>query len=303
MRAELAAVCAVLVGLTSASSAAAQACCAGSGAVTPARLGVHDVAVLGAQLRAANVFGSHDATGSYVAAPAGAHEIDLEESLYGAVRVLSRVQLGALVPLVQTYRASTGRSAMGGGLGDLNLSARYDPLRARESTYVPGVGVLAGVTLPTGRAPESAKRPLATDATGLGAVQLNGGLALEQSFGPWGVGLSGLIGWRAPRTVGDATMALAPQLTVLTSLAYAFPSGFSLALIASYTAEPDASVRGASVPFSSRRWVLGSGAFAWPMTDQLFLVGSVFFNPPISSFGVNQPTTLGTTIGTKWAFL
>lgn len=296
-------VLAALAVLASAGPAAAQACCAGSGAVTPARLGVHDVAVVGAQFRVASAFGSYDATGGYVPAPEGAREIDLEEDLYGAVRVLGRGQLGVLLPFVETHRASNGRSETGGGFGDLNLSARYDPLRARESQYWPGVGILAGVTLPTGRAPESARSPLATDATGLGAVQLNGGLALEQSFGPWGVGLSGLIAWRAPRTVGDATMGLAPQLTVLASLAYAFPSGFALALVASYTGEADATVRGASVPNSSRRWMLVSGAFAWPVTDQLFLLGSVFFNPPISSLGVNQPTTLGTTVGMKWVFL
>ena len=286
-----------------AAPAAAQACCAGSGAVTPGRLGLHDEADVGVQLRATSAFGSNDASGTYVPAPAGAREIDLEQDLYGAVRVLRRGQLGVLLPFVQTHRASGGLSELGGGVGDVNVSARYDPLLARESRWCPGVGLLAGVTLPTGRPPEAAQNPLATDATGLGAVQLNGGLALEQSFGPWSVGVSGLLAWRAPRAVGGTTMELAPQLTLLASLAYAFPSGFSAALVASYTAEDDASVGGRSVAGSSRRWALVSAAIAWPVTDQLFLVGSVFFNPPMSSLGVNQPTTVGTTLGMKWAFL
>ena len=293
----------VLGALSSSAPARAQACCAGSGAVTPARLGVHDDAVVGVQVRGASVVGSFDPSGAYVGAPAGAHELDLEEDLYGAVRVLRRGQLGVLVPFVETYRATATRSETGGGFGDLNLSARYDLLRARESQWWPGVGLLAGITLPTGRSAESAENPLATDATGLGAVQLNGGLALEQSFGPWSVGLSGLFAWRAPRTVNGATMALAPQLTALASLAYAWGSGFSLALVASFTGEGDATVRGAGVPNSSRRWTQVSAAFAWPVTDHLFLMGSVFFNPPIPGLGVNQTSTVGLTLGAKWVFL
>lgn len=286
-----------------AAPAFAQACCAGSGAVTPARLGLHDDAVVGAQLRAANVFGSHDSAGRYVSAPSDAREIDLEEAAYAAVRVLRNGQLGALVPFVQTHRAASGRSETGGGVGDVNLSARYDFLRAHESLVVPGIGLLAGVTLPTGTSVESADKPFATDATGLGAVQANGGLALEQAFGPWLVGLSGLVAIRAPRTVGDVTMELAPQYTLLASVAYAFDSGTSVALAALCALEGDATVRGATIPNSSRRWTQASASIAYPVTDQLFVVGSLFFNPPVSSLGVNQPTTAGMTLGVRWAFL
>jgi len=94
--------------LLRASPAAAQACCAGSGAVTPVRLGLHDQATFGAQLRASNVYGSHDADGEYVPAPAGAREWEFGEDIFAAVRVLGRGQLGALVPFVQTHRRAGG---------------------------------------------------------------------------------------------------------------------------------------------------------------------------------------------------
>src|SRR5512143_2283775 len=149
--AAFAAFAALLGVLSRAAPVAAQACCAGSNAVTPARLGLHDEAVVGAQMRATSAFGSNDAAGRYVPAPAGASEVDLEQDLYSAVRVLDRGQLAVLLPFVETHRASGGLSEIGGGVGDVNFSARYDVLRARESRWWPGVGLLAGVTLPTGK--------------------------------------------------------------------------------------------------------------------------------------------------------
>ena len=37
--------------------------------------------------------------------------------------------------------------------------------------------------------------------------------------------------------------------------------------------------------------------------DQLFVVGSLCFNPPVSFLGVNQTTTAGMTLGVRWALL
>jgi hypothetical protein len=289
--------------LLRAATASAQACCAGAGAVTPARLGMHDEALIGAQLRVASVFGSYDASGAYVPAPAETREIDLEESVFGGVRLFGRGQFGALLPIVQTHRKSGGHSETGGGFGDLNLSVRYDPLYAGEARYVPGIGLLFGVTLPTGTPAEAADKPMVTDATGLGAVQATGGVALEQAFGPWLLSLSALITLRAPRTVGGVELGLAPQGTLLGSAAYVFDNGASVALAMLYAIEGDASARGLRVPDSGRRWGQVSAALAWPLMDQLFLVGSTFLTPPIASLGVNQATTLGATLGARWGML
>ncbi|MBK6460451.1 MAG: transporter [Myxococcales bacterium] len=297
-------VCAALA--TASSAVWAQACCAGTGAVTPARLALHEDAAAGLQLRAATVVGSHSASAEYVPAPPGAGEVDLEQSLYGAVRVLRRGQLGALLPLVQTFRTTPTRSEAGGGLGDINVSARYDFLRARESALVPGIAALAGVTLPTGRSAEAATKPFATDATGLGAVQVTGGVALEQSVGSWLFGASALLALRAPREVGavtPVTLSLAPQYSALLSAAYAFDSGAAVALSTLFTFEGDASVNGATARESARRWIVASASLAWPVTDQLSVLGSVSLNPPISSLGMNQTTTLGATLGIRWGVL
>jgi hypothetical protein len=294
---------ALLAVLLHAGTAAAQACCAGSGAVTPARLGLHEDFLVGLQLKGANHVGSHDTDGTFVPIPSGAAEVGFEQNLFTAVRVLERGQLGALVPFVQTHRRTSGLSEWGGGIGDVNLAARYDFTLARESRYVPGIGLLAGATLPTGRSAESAENTLATDATGIGAVQGNGGVALEQSFGPWMVGLSGLAALRAPRTVGRTRLVLAPQLTALASVGYAFSSGATAAAFASYAVEGDSTADGVTVPDSARRVTSISVAGAYPITDQLRMVATLFANPPLSSFGRNQPVTVGGTLSVIWALL
>lgn len=288
--------------LLRAGTAHAQACCAGSGAVTPARLGVHDEALLGLQAKSSFHLGSHDASGDYVPTPSHARELDFEQNLFGAARVLRRVQVSALVPIVETHRQASGRTSTGGGIGDLNFAARWDPWLAGETSIVPGIGLLVGVTLPTGRTAEDAKKPMATDATGIGAVQLNGGLALEQSFGPWFVGVSGLVAWRAPRTVGTARMELAPQYTLLASTGWAFDSGATVAALASYAFEGEARVDSATVPSSARRVVSLSAAGSVPFSDALRAIGSVFANPPARSFGLNQPVVVGLTLGLLWSF-
>src|SRR6201999_23593 len=105
-----------------------------------------------------------------------------------------------LAPIIETWRETTlDGGHLGGGIGDVNLSARYDFVVAGESLYVPGVALLAGVTAPTGRASESARARLAVDATGIGAWQANVALALEQTFGPWLLNATAIVAKRTPR--------------------------------------------------------------------------------------------------------
>src|SRR5262245_14060454 len=94
----------------------AQACCGGAGAVTPGRLAVHEDASVGLQLKGADAFGSFGSDATYHGAPAKTQEWELEQDLFGALRVVARGQLALLVPLVQTYRKTPGFSSFGGGI-------------------------------------------------------------------------------------------------------------------------------------------------------------------------------------------
>ena len=266
--------------------------------MTPARLTLHEDALVGLTAKGGIVFGSFDTHAAYVPPPKGASELDLEQDLFGALRVLTRGQVALLVPLVQTHRAAGGRSEFGGGLGDLNASMRYDFTLAGESRVVPGIALLAGLTLPTGVAPESATTPLQTGATGVGAFQGNIGIALEQSFGPVMINVTGIAAKRAARTVHAATdvhSALATQWTALVAGAYSFPNDAAVALVASLTAEGNPTIDGVEAEGNARRIVALSVAGLYPLSDHWKLLGSLFIDPPIAPLGRNSPATTGLT--------
>ena len=255
---------------------------------------MHEFALAGVQLKAANDFGSYQTDGRYVGSAPGAHELDLEEDVFGAVRLLRRGQVALLAPIIETWRQTTSDGGhFGGGIGDVNLSARYDFVVAGESLYVPGIALLAGVTAPTGKPSESATAKLAVDATGIGAWQANVALALEQTFGPWLVNATGIVAKRTAR-FGET---LGTQVTFLAAGAYNFPNDAALALSVSYAFEGDATASGGNdVPFSSKRLTTVNLSLLWPLTDHLRLLGGVFVEPPANYLGSNQPSGSGLTL-------
>jgi hypothetical protein len=276
------------------SRAWAQACCAGGSVVTPARLEMHENALVGASLRVAGVLGSYDPGGRYLSSPAGDSELDFEQDLFAAARVLRRGQVALLVPLVETRRdVPFGGAHFGGGLGDVNASARYDFVAAGESAYVPGIAFLAGLTIPTGTTPEAATAPLAVDATGIGAWQLNVALALEQTYGPWLFNATGIVAKRTARY----GQTLGTQVTLLAAGAYTFDDDIAVALSASYAFEGDAEASGGvDVPDSSKRLTVLTLSALAPLADTWRLLGAVFVEPPASWLGSNQPASSGLTL-------
>jgi hypothetical protein len=210
--------------------------------------------------------------------------------LFGALRIVPRGQLALLVPAVQTYRRTPDQSSFGGGVGDINLSGRYDFTLAGEAIYIPGIALLAGVTFPTGASIERAN-PLGTDATGVGAYQANLGVALEQTRGPWLFGVTGLVAKRSTRTVGPVTTSLAAQWTLLAATAYTFPNDAAAALLVSYTVEGNPEVNGVTREATRRVPIFGAAGI-YPLTDAWRLQGGLFLTPPISQLGQNTPATV-----------
>jgi hypothetical protein len=283
------------------SRARAQACCAGGSAVTPGRLELHEDALVGAQLKAATVLGSYEPGGRFIASPAGDTEGDFEQDLFGAVRVLQRGQVALLVPLVETQRKDTEDPArFGGGIGDVNLSARYDFVVAGESTYIPGAALLVGVTFPTGKAPDAFARPAQViDTTGVGVFQASGAVAFEQTFGPWLLNATSLLAVRTTRS-GER---LAPQVTLFAAAAYTLRNDTAIALSASYAFEGEATLDGTALPASFRRATAVTLTGFWPVTDAWRLLGGVYLDPPVDGLGSNQPAVggLSLTVIRSWS--
>jgi hypothetical protein len=281
----------------------AQACCAGTSAITPGRLDLHERALVGAQLRAAWLLGSYDTAGAF-RDPAGSAELDLEQDVFGSLRLLDRGQAGVLLPVLESWRRSpTTGAEFGGGVGDVNFNLRYDLTWGREFQYLPGIAALVGVTLPSGRPPESARQPLASDATGIGTTQMSAGLALERPLGDFLLNVTGLAAKRASRHVQGLTSELGTQFTCLLAVGYTVFDHTSAAAVLTYAFEGNARVNGTTVPGSARRQLRVAFALSRSFSDTLRLQGSLFMDPPVSGLGQGQSATVGTSFSVVRSFL
>jgi len=270
----------------------AQSCCAGSSAITPGRLTPHEDALVGAQLRVQNAFGTFTANGDYVSAPKGTSEINFEEDVVGSLRVLRPVQISLLVPFVQTYRRVAPESEFGGGIGDLNVSVRYDILLAGQRASFPGIALLGGLSLPSGRAPERASTPLATGATGIGAFQGQLGIALEQTFSHWLLNAACIVAARTSREVAGVDSTLGPQVSTLLGAGYTFDNEAAIAMSLSYAFEMRSEINGQVISGTARRSPqLGLFGLV-PLGDHSRLSGGPFVHLPFLP-GANQTTYLG----------
>ncbi len=271
----------------------AQACCAGVSLVGPARLTPHEDALVALGVQASPQVGSLDATGRFVAVPARTGSVDVVETLSGLVRVLGEGQVGLSVPLQQGVRWARGNEEAGLGLGDVTASFRYDFLLAGESAHLPGLALLAGVTMPTGRPPELAHQPLGSDATGAGLWQGALGLGVEQTSGHWFLQGSGLVQQSLPRLVLGVHETLGPTFTLAASAGWAFDDGAAVALSASALAALPAWLEGVRVAGSERvRTSVGlSGAV--PLTAVWRLQGSLGAQVPV---GLNEPVSLAVSL-------
>ena len=264
--------------------------------LTPARLTPLDDALIGLQARGTRMFGSFDPSGGYASAPAGATEVDLEQDLIGTLRVLGRGQLSVSVPILQTIRSAGGLSEIGGGLGDIALSGRYDLLIAGEHRWLPGIALLAGVVFPTGRPLESASLPLGSDSTGTGAFQGTIGFSVEQVWGHLFANLTALGLQSAPRHVGSISETLGFQVTASAAGGYVFDSGGALALTVVEMRSADAIQNGARVPDSGRARTLAGIAAAFPLGSRWRLQGSLITDLPFSGLGINEPAGIGLSV-------
>ncbi|HEX6275302.1 MAG TPA: transporter [Polyangiaceae bacterium] len=282
--------------------ARAQACCAGASAITPARLELHERFLFGVELRAASMFGSFDSDAEFRESPPGAAQWDFEQNVFGSLRLFRRGQLGVLVPVLESWRRTdTTGSEFGGGLGDVNVNARYDFIYGNELRYAPGVALLFGVTAPTGRAPEAAEEPLGSDATGLGAWQLSAGLALERAFGDFLLSAAGIFSQRTARDVRGIESELSPELSGLLGVAYTVRDDVSVAAVGTYTYEGNAMVEDEEVPNTARRKLRVAAVASVSIQDEWRLQGGFFGDPP--ALGQNEVLSLGGSLTIIRSFL
>ncbi len=296
--------------------ALAQACCAGASTLTPARLTALEDAAVGLQLQMTYNTGSFDGQQHYIPNPPGTGEQDFAENLFGTVRFLQRGQVSLLVPFVQTRRTYAGppsTTEFGGGLGDINLGVRWDFLLAKEVRYWPGVAVLAGLTVPTGKAVDQLPQgSSSTEATGIGAFQATGGIALEQAYGHILVNLTGLLTQRFERHVCPSSPTGPPppcisetlglQFSGLAAVGWAFHYNQGIALILSYSGEGNPIFDSQVQPGQGRQSTNLGISGGTPLWEDWRFQGSLTDSLPIDGLGRAQPVGINLTASILRAF-
>jgi hypothetical protein len=280
----------------------AQACCAGGAVVTPTRLAPHEDFAVGLQVRVRSNGGWFDSHGQY-AGTSGREQI-FEQDLAGSLRFSGRGQAAAVLPFIETHRRAAGLDDTGGGIGDLALTARYDLLLATEALYLPGFGILLAATLPTGRAPDEATHPLATDATGAGTYDVTIGADVEKVAGHM---YAAFNGWLTHRFVRKVTVtapgtpsteireSFSARITLLAVAGYVFDSEAALGAYASFMNEGTATINGAEDPTTRLRLTTAGLAGVLPVRDRWRIQGALFSDLRWNGFGRNEPAGVGLT--------
>ncbi len=295
--------CALVIALLCPSLARAQACCTGGATLMPARLERHEWMLIGSQLNGKHLIGTFAENSRYRKSPPETIQQDLELQLFVTTRLAERVQLGGLVPWLFSHRAAPGvTTEYGGGLGDVELSARWDALFAGELTHVPGVALIGSGRMPTGTAPDAARRPLGSDATSTGAAQLAGAVVLEEYYGPWLLNFMGNITHHFPSETQGVTLQRGTQFRALASVGHAWTHRLTTALLASVTWGADAQVDGSSVPGSATRITHMGLASAYSPNNDWRFFASLTLTPPLDGLGKNELAFGGASCGALYAF-
>ncbi len=284
-------------------SAHAQACCASTSTLFPARLQDTEDGLVGLAAKAAVVTGSYDKDRVYAAQPAGASEWDFSQALLVTARMFEQLQFNVAIPLVETTRRASTTSDAGAGLGDVAFALRWDAFRAGEDPVVPGIAPFVALSVPSGTPVESARGPLGADATGLGSAQATTGIALEQVFGRALFVLSGAAMFHGARTAAGVHSQLGTDLSGTIGASYTFQRGISLGASLTYTGSFDSNVAGQDIASSGRAFTQIAASLVVPLPRDMRVQGAIFFLPPMSSLGQNENASVGLSLTLAYGFV
>lgn len=177
----------VLTLMLGAGTAQAAACCLSSTAFGIGRLSSweHSAVLLG--FSTSPVLGRWEPSGAWKANGPGVSENEWRWQASALMALHSRFQLSGRVPVVLTTRELVEQRASGGGLGDVLLGARFEPVYQGEYEFLPEIALNLGVTLPSGRVADANSMPalLGTDVTGRGAWIVSGSVVAELARKNW----------------------------------------------------------------------------------------------------------------------
>lgn len=199
-------------------------CCGGASALHPFVLPKWEKALVGARFAGSGELDRLNADGARIGSTMRALEGRM--LVGGAWRAAGDWQLGASLPFVLRRVVVPGMSAVGGGVGDVALSVRYE-IMDEETCVVrpfrelawdelkPTIHLVLGTGFPTGRPADGSADPLGARVTGSGDLEQTLGLEVTKIWGAIGNSLEGGGGRRWPVRHDDDAIWLARASTAL----------------------------------------------------------------------------------------
>ncbi|MCK6528255.1 hypothetical protein L6R50_12095 [Myxococcota bacterium] len=196
------AVAGLLLALASPGAARASACCVGATSATPGVLGRCERFGFGGGYSFERTLGEFRADGDFT--PAGESARTTHRFVVaGRYRPTRFLQVGADLPLlVQSAPGAEGRD-VGGGVGDVSVFVRVDPVEdafaARLPRGVPVPVFSLAVAFPSGKGWQDVDSSSPGSVTGTGRVVLTPTLTLERTGVRGGIALAGSVSLGLPR--------------------------------------------------------------------------------------------------------
>lgn len=280
------------------------AACCGTGHGLGQRLGPGETAAITFSTRFADRFGSYDPTGQFFTIPSNNFDGDVRADVSVVFAPISRLQVGLTAPLVLNIKHFGGEGDLGGGLGDLTFSGRFDIFPLDTTKPRPAIAFTTSLLLPTGRSANEATHVFGADATGLGVAEVRPGLFLEKSFaGKASLVVAGSVGFRSEMNEPPAVkMALAPRWRLLAAAGPVFESGLSVSMggLVEYEAAP--TIGGMTMVDAQRYRLATLGFVGYDLPRRFTLLGSVELDLPLNHLGKNELAAVAIAIGLRRSF-
>lgn len=286
-----------------AAPARASVCCMTTGLFGVGRLGLWEESAAGVRATGANTLGSWDAAGTWRDNPEGWLDGELRVDAYGLLRITDRAQVHVLFPYFENLRGVDDDLALAGGLGDVELGARWDLLSVGELEPWPAVGVTVSALLPSGVRPEDAEAPYGADATGRGAMGAAAALSVEESFGKAyaRVDLGGTVYAPFRRADLGRSQLYGPTLAAAASAGGAVLDGLLLGVMAGLAHDRPLTL-GDEEQADSVATAASAGLLAsWSLDPHWTVLANVTSGIFLDALGQNRPGRVSASLGVRYA--
>lgn len=153
----------------------AAACCTSATAFGVGRLLMWEQFAVGTRLSVRSDLGFFDGNTNFYSTSKTAGEARTD--LYGLFPLSKSTSTFFQIPWGTPWEIGAGEKKWASGMGDIQFGIRHQAVAIGEYVELPGVAVMASVTMPTGKSPGSGSM-----ATGRGDFALFVGAALEKTF-------------------------------------------------------------------------------------------------------------------------